>query len=68
MATFNDLVVVEGLVELLHARRKFTRVHGADAVVFGGGEDERFRVVFVGPQVVVGRDGSQKGALLGYGD
>jgi hypothetical protein len=43
-------------------------VHGAYAVVLGGGEDERLGVVAVGLELVVGRDVGEELALLGNGD
>ena len=68
VAAFDDFVVVERLVELLHFGGEFARVDGADPVVFGGGEDEGLGVVDVGLQLVVGRDGGQERALFGDGD
>ena len=43
-------------------------MHGADAIVLGGGEDERFGIVAVGLELVVGRDGGEELALFGNGD
>ena len=40
-------------------------VDGADAVVLGGGEDERLGVVRVGLELVVGRDRGEEVALFG---
>ena len=65
VAAFDDFVVVEGLVELLHLGGELARVDGADPIVFGGGEDERLGVVHVGLELVVGRDGGEELALFG---
>ena len=43
VAAFDDLVVEEGLVELLHLGGELAGVLRADAVVLGGGEDEAAR-------------------------
>ena len=68
VATFDDLVVEEGLVKLFEARGEFASVDGADAVIFGGGEDERLGVGGVGVELVVGGDGGEELSLLRDGD
>jgi len=68
VAAFDDLVVVEGFVELFEFGGELACVDGTDAVIFGGGEDERLGIFGVGVELVVGRDGGQELALLGDGD
>src|ERR1700733_11360832 len=64
VAAFNDLIVVERLVELFHLSRELACMDGAYAVVFGSGEDERLGVVAIGLELVVGRDGGEEPALF----
>src|ERR1700737_1832794 len=48
VAAFDNFIVVEGLVELLHLCCELSGVHGTYAVVFGSGKDERLGIVAVG--------------------
>ena len=68
MAAFDDLVVEEGLVKFFKASGKFASVDGAYTVIFGCSEDERFGVVSVGVELVVGGDGGEEFSLLWDGD
>src|SRR2546423_1466992 len=42
MAALRDLIVEEGLAELLHPCRELPRVYRADAIILRGREDQRF--------------------------
>ena len=64
VTAFGDLVVEERLVELFHACRELAGVLRADAIVAGGGEDKRLRILRAGFELVVGRDAGKTRPLL----
>src|ERR1700733_153076 len=65
---FDDLVVEEGLVKLFKASGEFACVDRSYSVILGCSEDERFGVVCVGIELVVGGDGGEELSLLRDGD
>jgi len=68
VSAFDDLIVEEGLVKLFEASGEFACVHGTYAVILGRGEDERFGIVRVGVELIVGRDVGEELSFLWDGD
>ena len=68
VTAFDYLVVEKGFVELFHFGGELPRVDRTNAIVFGGGEDERLGIFYVRFELVVGRYVGEELAFFGNGN
>ena len=67
VTAINIFIIEEVMILIFHPLGRLTGMAGMDAVIFGRGHKEYFRIFHVGTNVVIRRDFAKEFALFRFG-